>query len=64
MSDSWFNLRILLWHFTVQRGRLFRLRVSLNPYWVQWRLLWRPIWLHEFDPSRGWQCRHDTPTSL
>lgn len=59
MSDSWFNLRILLWHFTIRRGRLFRLRVSQNLYWIQWRLLWRPIWFHEFDPRLGWQCRHD-----
>jgi hypothetical protein len=61
MSDAWFNLRIFLWHFKIAYGRLFRVKVSYNGWWWCRQLLWKPVWLHTFEPRRGWQRRNDPP---
>jgi len=61
VSDCWFNLRIFFWHFQIVYGRLFKVKVSYNGWWLTWAVLWKPVWLHTFEPLRGWQRRHDTP---
>jgi hypothetical protein len=58
MSDTWFNLRVLLWHIQILKGRLIRPIVAYNPFWWKRELLWKPIWLHTFEPKVGWQERN------
>jgi hypothetical protein len=58
MRTTWFNLRVLLWHFQILKGRLFRVTVSYNGFWWNRDLLWKPIWLYAFDPREGWKYRN------
>ena len=60
MSDTWFNLRIFLWHIQILKGRLFRPKLSYNSFWWRRELLWKPIWLHSCDFRTGWQERNST----
>lgn len=59
MSDLWFNIRILFWHFQIQKGRLFRLKCEYNPWWLRKELLWKPAWICEFSPLVGWRERNN-----
>lgn len=61
MSDTWFNFRILFWHFKIAYGRLFRVKVSYNRWWMTWLVLLEPVWLHTWDPKGAWEHRHDSP---
>lgn len=60
MSPLWFNLRIMLWHFQIHKGDLFRVRISFNRWWWCWSLLWKPVWFHEFDLKAAWKHRGET----
>ena len=61
MSDSWFNIRVLWWHFQIKKGRLFRLRVTFSIWhWRQpWHNIHRPISVYTFQPLVGWELRND-----
>lgn len=60
MSSCWFNIRILLWHFQITKGDLFRIGVSFNPFWWRLSLLWKPVWIHDLDVVAGWMHRGST----
>lgn len=57
MSNTWFNLRILFWHFQISKGRLFHMGVYYNPHWYGWRGLKSPVALYAFSPLIGWRER-------
>jgi hypothetical protein len=59
VSNLWFNLRVLLWHLQIEKGRLFLLKVAYNPWWWRWALLWKPVWLCECSPREGWRERNN-----
>lgn len=61
MSNVWFNIRLWVWHFQIEHGYLFRIRVFRNSYWVDqgWKALLRtPVAVCDFQPQRGWELRH------
>ena len=58
MSDTWFNLRIFHWHFTIKYGDFFRMSVGKNYYHILEGTRWtRPIWIHELDLIGAWERR-------
>jgi len=53
MSDTWFNLRLFLWHIQILKGHLFRPKIHCNSFWWKRELLWKPIWLRCYQGSQG-----------
>ncbi len=61
MSNVWFNIRILCWHFQIEYGDLLHCVVSFNPYHVSWGGLFVPLRFYAFRPREGWKRRHEIP---